>query len=49
MERLASRSGKRLRIVDGRSAYLVCQQEDGAAADPIEALKALLQQGRLPL
>jgi transcription-repair coupling factor (superfamily II helicase) len=49
IERLASRSGKRLRIVDGRSAYLVYQDEDGAARDPIAALKALLQQSRLPL
>jgi transcription-repair coupling factor (superfamily II helicase) len=49
IERLASRSGKRLRIVDGRSAYLVCQNEDEAARDPIDALKALLQQSRLPL
>jgi len=43
------RSGKRLRIVDARSAYLVYQNEDGAAAEPIAALKALLQQSRLPL
>jgi transcription-repair coupling factor (superfamily II helicase) len=49
IERLASRSGKRLRIVDARSAYFVYQNEDEAATDPIAALKVLLQQSRLSL
>jgi transcription-repair coupling factor (superfamily II helicase) len=43
IEALASRSEKRLRIVDGRSAYLVYQAELAERADPVEAVKALLQ------
>ncbi len=46
IERLAAGSNKRLRVVDGRSAYLLYQKEDGAPADPVEAIKALLQPGR---
>jgi len=49
IERLATLSRKRLRVVDGRSAYLVYQNEDGATANSIAALKALLQQNRIPL
>jgi transcription-repair coupling factor (superfamily II helicase) len=43
IETLASRSQRRLRVVDGRSAYLVYQTEEAENADPLTAVKALLQ------
>jgi transcription-repair coupling factor (superfamily II helicase) len=43
VEALASRSHKRLRIVDSRSAYLVWQTEETSSPDPAAAVKALLQ------
>lgn len=46
IERLAERSRKRLRVVDARSAYLLYQNEDGTNADPVAAIKALLQPNR---
>jgi transcription-repair coupling factor (superfamily II helicase) len=49
IELLAARSRKGLRIVDGRSAYLLYQTEDETSADPVAALKALLQSNRVPL
>lgn len=49
INRLAGLSRKRLRIVDGRSAYLVRQPEEGANLDPVAALKALLQSDGVPL
>ena len=49
MELLAARSGKRLRIVDHRSAYLVYQNEEGDRPDPRTAIKVLLQPLAIPL
>jgi transcription-repair coupling factor (superfamily II helicase) len=49
IEALALRSGKRLRIVDGRSAYLVYQTELAEKAGPLAAVKALLQPPAVPL
>jgi transcription-repair coupling factor (superfamily II helicase) len=49
IDRLAALSQKRLRVVDGRSAYLICKNGDGATADPVAALKALLQRNPIPV
>jgi transcription-repair coupling factor (superfamily II helicase) len=49
IELLAARSGKRLRIVDHRSAYLVYQNEEAESPDPQTAIKALLQPTAIPL
>lgn len=49
IEALASRSRRRLRIVDGRSAYLVYQTEETTNPDPVGAVKALLQPILVPL
>ena len=49
IEKLAAGARKRLRIVDGRSAYLIGRSGEGANFDPVRALKALLQPNRLPL
>ncbi len=49
INRLAALSQRRLRVVDERSAYLVCRNGDGANSDPVAALKTLLQQGRIPV
>jgi transcription-repair coupling factor (superfamily II helicase) len=49
IETLASRSRKRLRIVDGRSAYFVYQTEFAETHDPLAAVKALLQQPGVPV
>jgi len=46
---LAAGARKRLRIVDGRSAYLIGRSGEGANFDPLLALKALLQPNRIPL
>jgi len=43
VEALASRSRKRLRIVDSRSAYLIWQTEEASDLDPVAAVKSLLQ------
>ncbi len=49
MNRLAALSQKRLRVVDDRSAYLICREGDGATPDPVAALKSLLQRSRIPV
>jgi transcription-repair coupling factor (superfamily II helicase) len=49
IEKLAAGARKRLRIVDGRSAYLIGRSGEGENFDPVMALKALLQPNRVPL
>jgi transcription-repair coupling factor (superfamily II helicase) len=49
IETLASRSRRRLRIVDSRSAYLVYQTEEAENPDPVAAVKSLLQPNEVPV
>jgi transcription-repair coupling factor (superfamily II helicase) len=49
IEKLAARSRKRLRVVDGRSAYLIGPRGEAANFEPLGAVKALLQPNLVPL
>lgn len=49
IESLAARSRKRLRIVDERTAYLLCPPEETAISGRLAAIKALLQPDGVPL